>query len=162
MVRTHPSYSLLGSIPDRLRKPKGRWHSNSGGCTIHSSLPCIPRLRAHQAGRPEKAPLRLLLAQALGSSPVEVMALPFLPAAKFAVLLWLGAEASLTLNAPNKDKRTKDTSKTVHFTLLAYIRYTWLKRFTFRSLPLSQKGYRKHICTSLPEGNYTSAGNPFK
>ena len=92
------------------------------------------------------------------------MVLPFLPAAKLTVLLWLGAEASLTLNVHKQEQtneKTKDTSKTVHFTLLAYIRYTWLKRFTFRSLLLSQKGYRKHTCTSLPEGNYTSTGNPF-
>ena len=35
-----------------------------------------------------------------------------------------------------KDKRTKDTSKTVHFTLLAYTIYTWLKKVFLRNLPL--------------------------
>ena len=43
-----------------------------------------------------------------------------------------------------RDKRTKDTSKTVHFTLLAYTIYTWLRRVFLRSLPLSQQSKSKH------------------
>ena len=43
-----------------------------------------------------------------GRELVEVMALPFLPAAKFAVLLWLGAEASLTLNVHKPGQTNKN------------------------------------------------------
>ena len=60
-----------------------------------------PRLPAHQAERLEKAPL--LRAQALGSSPVEVMGLPSHPAAaKSTALLWLGTEVNRDLDEPKQ------------------------------------------------------------
>ena len=65
-----------------------------------------------------------------GRELVEVMALPFLPAAKFAVLLWLGAEASLTLNVTNKDKRTRTRTYLLLYSFTTCrLQYTWLKRF---------------------------------
>ena len=42
---------------------------------------------------------------------VEVMALPFLPAAKFVVLLRLGAEASLTLNVHKQGQTNKNQNQ---------------------------------------------------
>ena len=68
-----------------------------------------------------------------GRELVEVMALSFLPAAKFAVLLWLGAEASLTLN---EDKRTRTrTCLLLYSFTTCRLQYTWLKRLSYAAFP---------------------------
>ena len=77
-----------------------------------------------------------------GRELVEVMALSFLPAAKFAVLLWLGAEASLTLNVHKQEdtnQRTKGTNQRTYLLLYSFttcrLQYTWLTRLSCAAFP---------------------------